>query len=410
MTIQEFSLQLSEYRKQKKSNDGLSFFKQNKHLFSAKDIKNDSYIIFNMIYFLKETNKCKYVFQFLSQYSINILNLNKPVATSLSWCLLKKDFEFDVKKHLIIFKDLIPVLEKYEEKLAISLLLKKGIQFAENSKQLDNKNMFLIEFLSIFNPYFLMEDKKYLSSKEYYYLKLSKVYREIKKYEKSISIAEEGLRKIQYFHKNTDIWLKRDIALCKIELNELDESLMILEKLYEIKKDWFFLYDMAKIYYQKNQLKKVFDNLIYIMNLNIPIKSKLKSIFLLGEILEKQNSEFALKHFIFLALFYQKQGWNIRKNINEKLKNLDLNKYDYNELFSELKNFWENSDKSLICGKISKILHNNEKGIDGFIKADKDYYFSLPRKNKLSNLISVGVKVKFKVNNARAFIQNILEK
>jgi len=408
MTIQEFSLQLSEFRKQKKSNDGLSFFKQNKHLFSDDDIRNDSYIIFNMIYFLKETNNCKYVFQFLSQYNINILNLNKPVATSLSWCLLKKNFEFDVKKYLMFFKDLIPVLERYEEKLPISLLLKKGIQFAENNKQLENKNMFLIEFLSIFNPYFLMENEKYLSSKEYYYLKLSKAYREIKKNAKSISIAEEGLRKIQYFHKNTDIWLKRDIALCKIELNELDEALMILEKLYEIKKDWFFLYDMAKIYYQKNQLDKAFDNLIYIMNLNIPIKSKLKSIFLLGEILEKQNSDFALKHFIFLALFYQKQGWNIKKNICEKFQNSELNGYDYNKLFNELKIFWEESDKSLMCGEISKILHDNEKGIDGFIKADKDYYFSLPRKNKLSNLINVGVKVKYKANNGKAFIQKII--
>lgn len=408
MTIQEFSLQLSEFRKQKKSNDGLSFFKQNKHLFSDDDIRNDSYTIFNMIYFLKETNNCKYVFQFLSQYNINILNLNKPVATSLSWCLLKKDFEFDVKKYLMIFKDLISVLERYEEKSPISLLLKEGIQFAENNKQLENKNMFLIEFLSIFNPYFLMENEKYLSSKEYYYLKLSKAYREIKKYAKSISIAEEGLRKIQYFHKNTGIWLKRDIALCKIELNKLDEALMILEKLYEIKKDWFFLYDMAKIYYQKNQLDKAFDNLIYIMNLNIPIKSKLKSIFLLGEILEKQNSDFALKHFIFLALFYQKQGWNIKKNICEKFQNSELNGYDYNELFNELKIFWEESDKSLMCGEISKILHDNEKGIDGFIKADKDYYFSLPRKNKLSNLINVGVKVKYKANNGKAFIQKII--
>ena len=54
-------------------------------------------------------------------------------------------------------------------------------------------------------------------------------------------------------------------------------------------------------------------------------------------------------------------------------------------------------------GVISKILHN-DKRVVGFIKSDKDYYFSIPAK-KLKTKIKEGVDVKFRVVDER--VENI---
>lgn len=409
MTINEFSLKLSQFRKESKYKEGLLYFKKHKHLFSVNEIKKDSYILFNIILFLKKTNNCKFIFDFLNRYNISILEMNKIVATNLSWCLLDNNYELNIQKSIKIFKDLIPVLEKYQESKIISLILKKCIHLIENDKSIINKNCLLLKFLSIFNPIFLLNDKNYFSSKEYYYLRFSKILREKKEFEQSITISEEGLREIKFFHKDTDVWLKRNIALCKRELGNLEESLNILKELYKKKQDWFFLYDISVIFYKKQQYEEAFENLIYIMNLNIPIKSKVKSIYLLGEVLEKLNNPVAIKHYIFLALFYKKNEWKIKKELQEKLRQIEIDNVNYFELKKELQKFWEKNDKNLKIGYIVKILHNNEKGIDGFIKADKkEYYFSISRKNKIVSLLKEHIKVKFKFINNRTFILEVI--
>jgi hypothetical protein len=41
-------------------------------------------------------------------------------------------------------------------------------------------------------------------------------------------------------------------------------------------------------------------------------------------------------------------------------------------------------------------LHNNERGIDGFIKSNnKNYYFAIPKHFKISNKITINKKVEF---------------
>jgi len=104
LTINEFSLKLSQFRKESKYKEGLLFFKQNKILFSKKEIKKDSYILFNIILFLRKTENCKFIFNFLNQYEVNILETNKIIASNLSWCFLEKNFEFDLQRNIIIPK------------------------------------------------------------------------------------------------------------------------------------------------------------------------------------------------------------------------------------------------------------------------------------------------------------------
>ena len=69
---------------------------------------------------------------------------------------------------------------------------------------------------------------------------------------------------------------------------------------------------------------------------------------------------------------------------------------------NEILKFWQeeyNKINPLLKGVISKILHN-DKRVVGFIKSDKDYYFSIPAK-KLKTKIKEGVDVKFRVVDGR---------
>ena len=81
-------------------------------------------------------------------------------------------------------------------------------------------------------------------------------------------------------------------------------------------------------------------------------------------------------------------------------------------LKKELAIYWNTfktqQDKSTISshqliGKIDKILHNNEKGADGFIRYDnnKSIYFRLNLADELIKILSVGLEVKFKISPPR---------
>ena len=55
--------------------------------------------------------------------------------------------------------------------------------------------------------------------------------------------------------------------------------------------------------------------------------------------------------------------------------------------------------RQLQTGKIDKILHNDEKGIDGFIKYDKikSIYFRLVPTDELAKKLTFGIEVNFKI-------------
>jgi len=69
----------------------------------------------------------------------------------------------------------------------------------------------------------------------------------------------------------------------------------------------------------------------------------------------------------------------------------------------------------LLQGSIKNILHDNEKGKNGFLtSSQKDYYFVIPRDSKLIDSIIKGCKVEFKVislddNKERAKILKVID-
>ena len=80
---------------------------------------------------------------------------------------------------------------------------------------------------------------------------------------------------------------------------------------------------------------------------------------------------------------------------------------EYDELKKELIKYWD-SLSDLESGEVVKILHKNERGVNGFIKSNKgEFYFSIPAKIKISKFIEIGSKVLFEINGDRARVVRI---
>jgi hypothetical protein len=83
------------------------------------------------------------------------------------------------------------------------------------------------------------------------------------------------------------------------------------------------------------------------------------------------------------------------------------------DLTKELKSYWNSfkiqeppfkqTSSKLQFGKISKILNNDERGIDGFISydANKSIYFRLSSESEINNLLKVGIELEFKIIPAK---------
>ena len=82
---------------------------------------------------------------------------------------------------------------------------------------------------------------------------------------------------------------------------------------------------------------------------------------------------------------------------------------DLSALKNELRNYWKrfnpqqripvHSANSHLSGRIEKILHNDEKGADGFIKYDgnKSIYFRVNKTEEIINKLNIGLEVMFKI-------------
>jgi len=111
------------------------------------------------------------------------------------------------------------------------------------------------------------------------------------------------------------------------------------------------------------------------------------------------------------------EEWKIPQTLDYALQNLGFTQIPIEQLPSlkkELKNYWNTfkpqqtrpttngnttNNNQQQTGKIDKILHNDEKGADGFIKYDnnKSIYFRLQATDELIKSLNIGFEVIFKI-------------
>jgi len=348
----------------------------------------DSSIIFDMFMAFRKIDVFL-VEDFVEKYKIDVKNKH---IISYGWCV------WELLKQKTIPKDFFEFFNNLIESNMDNSLLINQIFNVIYKSSFDKE--FILKFLEIVpitkldKKETIYNNKKFASNYEKYFVLKSKILFELKKYKESIEISEFALKNISNFHNNNDIWFNRRIALSYKELGFFDRALKMLEEIYIQKSEWFIKKEIAEIYILKEEYNKAYKLLIEVLNQTIPIEYKIGVIMVFASILEDKQK---LKHLAFVKQIHIENEWKIPPIIQEIEEVVDKN---------EILKFWQeeyNKINPLLKGVISKILHN-DKRVVGFIKSDKDYYFSIPAK-KLKTKIKEGVDVKFRVVDGR--VENI---
>lgn len=236
----------------------------------------------------------------------------------------------------------------------------------------------------------------------------------LKNYEECRLLSKNALEYFSKFHYSNDAWFDRKIALSEKSLGETDEALQELLKVLKKKNDWYIQKEIADLYLEKDDLENAFKYSMEAINNSGDLEYKIGLIELIGDILKlKKEAELSYKDYMLEKLLRYNQGWKINYSLNEKIKQFssEINKIEnFENLKSDLINYWKkfksershnlnnrNKNNQKVKGVIEKILNNNEKGANGFIKYDnsKSVYFLAKPYDPIKTKIKVGLKVEF---------------
>lgn len=384
MNLFDFSQSIKTLNKEKKFAEALQFFKDNKKAFTLEQIGLNKYIVYEMISALIETNRYDVIFAFIEQHNI---------------VLAPKDFGFLLKK----FKDKPSVnwtvVNKFCDLVSVEAL-DTECRTIEVERKGEKKPM------------------EIASDKENWYAFKTKSLFETQQYLECFEVSKQALEAFQKFHYSNDVWFARRIALSKKHLGNSDEALNELLKILRRKREWFIQSEVAEIYKENGDFDKAFKYAIEAINNFGDLEYKVGLLVLIADILEKKHeNELSFKHYMLSKLLRLQEEWKVPQTIDYALQNLGFVQIPMEQLPSlkkELKNYWSTfkpqqtrqitnnntaNNNQQQTGKIDRILHNDDKGVDGFIKYDnnKTIYFRLQATDELVKSLNIGFEVTFKI-------------
>lgn len=379
MTLFEFSQSIRSLNQEKKFSEALRFFKDNKTVFTLEQIGLNKYVVYEMITALIETNHYEVIFAFIEQHKV---------------VLDAKNFGF--------------LLKKFKDKTSVNWIVVNKFCDLVSVDTLDTEcKMIEVERKGEKKPMELASDK------ENWYAFKTKALFETQRYQECFELSKRALDAFEKFHYSNDVWFARRIALSKKHLGNSTEALNELLQVLRRKKEWFIQNEVAEIYKENGDFDKAFKYAIEAINNFGDLEYKVGLLVLLAEVLGmKQEKELSFKHYMLSKLLRQQQEWKVSQTLDYAIQNLGFAQISFDQLPNlkkELRNYWnsfkqqqtkqtENNNQQL-TGKIDKILHNDEKGADGFIKYDnnKSVYFRVNSTDELAKKLNIGLEVKFKI-------------
>lgn len=464
ISLFDFSRQIADFKKEKKYAQALSFFKENKISFSKEQLSQNEYIVSDIITCLRFTNQYDAGFKFLNIYDINIdISQKERVLTVYGWLLWSKykaenentsNIEEDhcfsdedeevypiggfnyIKNEIIVrIENLISILMLLESDFSKTLITNLFLIVLKTEKKKAAPNWKLInDFCDKIDPKKLsndcstikvkrkgqIRDMELASNHENWYAYKTKSLMKLGKWQDCFDLSKDALENIDNFHYSNDVWFSRRVALSKKNLGNAEETIEELEAILKRKREWFIQKELAELYFEKDDLDAAFEMAVNAVNNFGLLEFKVDLLYLLGKILKSQKHvDIAFKHFLLSKLIRQDEEWKVPQKLIDELnqfKEVDLSLSNLNDLKNELKRYWnefslsldrkknfkEKSETTKHQGEVLKILHDNERGKDGFIKYyDKDYYFSVSLNYHLTSDIAAGCNVIFKILPAK---------
>ena len=453
----EFSQTLIKLNKEKKYSDTLNFFKQHKTPFADQQIAENAYVVSAMLTALRHTNHFEHAFKFIEHYKITLSETTKEmVLNAYGWVLYFKykaenlqqeswqgevelfdDAENQEESENVIFnkseiieriEKIIPLLLRFDNEFAYSVVSNLFNTVLKAEKRKLNANWKLVSNIcDLISPDQLHTECRTIeverkgqkkpmelaSDKENWFAFKSKALMKLGRFQECFEVSKIALDSFETFHYSNDVWFARRIALSKMNLGNTSDAITELEQILRRKKEWFIQKELAVLYYQNGNPDKAFRYAIAAITNFGDLEYKVDLLFLLGELLnEKQYNDLAFKHFSLSQLIRIKEGWKIPSKLTTALLQFEMATIPmekFQELKSELKRYWATFNgqqnnpnekiNQLITGKIDKILHNDEKGADGFIRFNgrKSIYFRVNATDEIIKKLNLGLEVDFKI-------------
>ena len=452
----DFSRQIAALKKEKKYSEVLNYFKENKADFNTQQISNNEYIISDLITCLRHTNHIDAGFQFLNIYGIEINSETKErILSAYGWLLWSKykvehstgneneqendffdddeeiqldsNFHYDKNELLERIENVLPLLFQINNSFQQTLISNLISIVLKSEKKKPAPNWRLVnDFCNSINPELLStdcstiqverkgqtKDMELASDMENWYAYKTKALSKMGEWQECFEKSKEALEKLDSFHYSNDVWFSRRVALSKKNLGNTDDTISELESILRKKREWFIQKELAELYFDKEDFERAFKYATEAINNFGPLEFKVDLLFLIGKILNKKNEkDLAFKHFTLSKLIRQSEEWKIPQKVFDELRhfeNAEISINDIGKLKSELKKYWNgfSSEKKQSIskpmgtqkGEIVRIINDNERGKDGFLKSNNiDFYFSLSSNFHLTSKVEIGTKVEFNI-------------
>jgi len=453
----EFSQSISKLNKEKKFSAALKYFKENKAQFTDEQIASNEYLISAMLTALRHTNNFDNAFKFLDHYKIAIADDTKEIVlNAYGWLLYSKfkaenlnsenhhseteifeedeipdgsgNFHFNKSEIVERIEKLFPLILKFNNEFAYSVFSNLFTSVLKAEKKKPNANWkFVVDFCDLVTPEQLKTDCRTIdvmrkgvmtpmelaSDKENWFAYKSKALMKLGKFQECYDISKIALESFETFHYSNDIWFARRIALSKKNLGNSEDAIKELQQVLRRKKEWFIQKELAELYKEGGNNDNAFKLAIDAINNFGDLEYKVDLLYLIGELLKtKGQDDLAFKHFSLSRLIRTNEEWNIPSKLSSALgqfgkENIPVEKLK--ELKSGLKKYWDSfkpqqpqtgqATNQRQTGKIDRILHNDEKGTDGFIKYEnnKSIYFRVNPNDEIKSKINIGLNVDFKI-------------
>jgi tetratricopeptide (TPR) repeat protein len=452
MDIFEFSRLLNTLNKEGRYQESLNTFKKYYHVFPEQVISGNGYLIAAVLNALRGTQHPERLHQglaFLKRYHISILqDTSNQVLTSLAWLIyshireemnehnedeaeLPDELPHNNYPHYTTEEweetalSLLPLLQQKDDKYcqnAFSFLFSAMIRYQKAQQQMNY--FFLKRWCEAVLPDKLSMESKVVeftineqvksralvSDKERYYTTLSMVFFALQMHEACIKLSMEALSTIERFHFQGDVWMRRRLAHSLQNTGNDEQALEELRKVLERKDEWYIHMELAEILLKLGRVEEAARSGATAMLKRGDISFKVVQLYLLGlSLMQMQQHEQAAAHFQLSYLLRKQRGWGISEQLQAAImsvRDFIPANTDADALRDQLLPLWRQlasvnhtprPSSGEVEGTVNKILHQNERGTNGFIRYNKDktIYFSITASDQLAQTIHKGMKVKF---------------
>ncbi|OQX98144.1 MAG: hypothetical protein B6I20_11425 [Bacteroidetes bacterium 4572_117] len=418
MDLTQHSYKIKDLKKEGKHNQALEYYKQKVNgKYPLAEIRQNNYLVANLMFCLRKTGKFEAALKFFkSHLNLSLTpGLKQVLKSELYWVVyyILKDAKLGGDYRQLIL-GILQTIDPKNDGLVFSLMFFKLLDFWKN-KYNDLESTYTIlarlnisELSSQANTFDIQKNGKTKtvvlpSQQETYFVELSKLLFELKKYQQCIDVIDEALQTIKKFHLNNRLWLNRKKALAYSAMEQYSLAIQIMEKITGQKKDWFLYKELAEIYKKSGNRAKATENACLAAIQPGRLDYKVTLFELIAQLLDKNTDNKLVDSYLCLAnLIRKKNNWALKKyNVEINCQNhQNIQQLTATVKAHQLHTLGQNS--GLQSGKVSKILHQGKNG-DGFIAfGDKQsVYFKFNDIINQSQSFIEGQKMLFKIKNTK---------